>query len=214
MPVVWSRVVDHEMLGLSWSTRPFLGRRSFTSCTLPQSWGGCLWFGQVIQAPPRSAVVMDAAALQHQQPSLWPHPCQSWHQCWCRGRLPDVLCEFLGAGLVPRPVRLNEAQCVTCTIYYYYLLVYHYYILLLDLLLLITVCCYAVITSLLRIITSFIITYYYNFCYHTVITSLLHIITSFIITYHYIFCYYTVITSLLHIITYSFLPNTIGILPR
>ena len=178
------------------------GRRSFTFCTLPQSWGGCLWFGQVIQAPPRSAVVMDAAALQHQQPSLWPHPCQSWHQCWCRGRLPDVLCEFLGAGLVPRPVRLNEAQCVTCTIYYYYLLVYHYYILLLDLLLfIITVCYYTVIILLLRIITSLIITYYYNFCYHTVITSLLHIITSFIITYHYIFCYYTVITSLLHIIT-------------
>ena len=202
MPVAWSRVVDHEMLGLSWSTRHFLGRRSFTSCTLLQSWGGCLWFGPVIQAPSRSAVVMDAAALQHQQPSLWPHPCQSWHQCWCRGRLPDVLCEFLGAGLVPRPVRLNEAQCVTCTMYYYYLLVYHYYILLFDLLLfIITVCYYTVITLLLHIITSFMITYYYNFCYHTVITSLLHIITSFIITYHYIFCYYTVITSLLHIIT-------------
>ena len=30
------------------------------------------------------------------------------------------------------------------------------------------------------------------FCYYTVITSLLHIITSFIITYHYIFCYCTV----------------------
>ena len=202
MPVAWSRVVDHEMLGLSWSTRHFLGRRSFTSCTLLQSWGGCLWFGPVIQAPSRSAVVMDAAALQHQQPSLWPHPCQSWHQCWCRGRLPDVLCEFLGAGLVPKPVKLNEAQCVNCTIYYYYLLVYHYYILLFDLLLfIITVCYYTVITLLLHIITSFMITYYYNFCYHTVITSLLHIITSFIITYHYIFCYYTVITSLLHIIT-------------
>ena len=92
--------------------------------------------------------------MQHQQPSLWPHPRKSWHQCWCRGRLPDVLCEFLGSGLVLRPVRLNEAQCVTCTLYYYYLLVYHYYILLLDLLLLIiTVCYYTVITLLLRITT-------------------------------------------------------------
>ena len=26
----------------------------------------------------------------------------------------DVLREFLGAGLVPRPVKWNEAQCVTC----------------------------------------------------------------------------------------------------
>ena len=137
----------------------------------------------------------------YQSHTARPHPRQSRHQRRCRGRLPDVLCEFLGAGLVQRPVRLNEAQRVTCILYYYYLLVHHYYILLLDLLLLIiTICYYTVITLLLHIITCC-----YNFCYYTVITSLFHIITSFIITCSYIFCYYTVITSLLCIITYSLL---------
>ena len=59
-------------------------------------------------------------------------------------------------------------------------------------------------TSLLRIIASFIITYYYIFllldCYDAVLSR---IITSFFIPYYYIFCYYTVITSLLRIITKS-----------
>ena len=82
------------------------------------------------------------------------------------------------SGPGPATSEVNEGQCVTCIIYYYYLLVHHYYILLLELLLLIiTVCYYTVITLLLHIITSFIITYYYNFCYYTVITSLLRIIT-------------------------------------
>ena len=43
-------------------------------------------------------------------------------ECWCLGLLPHVLCEFLGVGLVPRPVKLNEAECVNCIIYYYHLL--------------------------------------------------------------------------------------------
>ena len=103
------------------------------------------------------------------------------------GRLLNVLCKFLGAGLVSRPVKLNEAQRVTCIVYYYYLLMHYYYILLLVLLLL--------------IITVFVITlllqHYYVLLHH----SLLHIITVFVITlllHHY---YVLLHLSLLHIIT-------------
>ena len=62
---------------------------------------------------------------------------------------------------------------------------------------------------LLHIITSFIITYYYSFCYNTVITLLLHIITSFIITlllhFQLLHCYYTIVTYYyILIITYYY----------
>ena len=71
---------------------------------------------------------------------------------WCNQRL------------VPRPVKLNEAECVICIIYHFCIIITFYYL-----------TCYTnyycfVITSLLRIITSFIIMYYCNF----VITLLLH----------------------------------------
>ena len=40
------------------------------------------------------------------------------------GAAPCTLREFLGAGLVPRPVKLNEAQCVTCIVYHYYYILF------------------------------------------------------------------------------------------
>ena len=73
--------------------------------------------------------------------------------------LLHVPCEFLGAGLVQRPVKLNEAECVTCIIYYYHLLINYYNILLLDLLLL--------------IITVLLLHYYYASLH----SSILRIIT-------------------------------------
>ena len=148
--------------------------------------------------------------MPQQRPSLWPRPRQSWHHCWCRGLLPHVLREFLGAGLVNRPVKLNEAQCVTCIVYYYYLLytitTYYYltcyYLLLLFFLL---CCCYIIImhyhiNRFYVVLLSLLL-----YCYYIIITY-----SSYYIIHYYVlwlFCYYTVITILLlRIITYSLLP--------
>ena len=57
----WSRVMDHQVwLIAEIDSIPFLGRRLFSSCPLPLSWG-CLWFGLAIQTPSLSAIAMDAA---------------------------------------------------------------------------------------------------------------------------------------------------------
>ena len=56
--------------------------------------------------------------LQQLCPLLWPCPRPGWHQSWSWQWLLHVLWEFLGAGLVPLPVKLNEAKCVTCFICY------------------------------------------------------------------------------------------------
>ena len=69
----------------------------FMSCQLPQ--GGCLWFWPVIWAPSSSAIATDASTalttMTTPSPKLTP----------VLGRLTNVLCEFLGAGLVQQPVK-------------------------------------------------------------------------------------------------------------
>ena len=75
----------------------------------------------------------------HQHPSLQPRPLQRWFKQRGWRRLPDVLREFLGAGLVPRPLK-----CMKCSVWLLLHIIGHYYI-------------------LYCIITFTIITYYYVF---------------------------------------------------
>ena len=111
--------------------------------------------------------------------------------------LPNVLREFLGAGLVPRPLKCNEVQRMIVFTYYFTLLhiilyyyIHHYYILLRSLLIhdyytLLHQLLLRIFTALLlRIITSLLRHYY------VIITSLLH--------HYYIIITFTNITSLLH----------------
>ena len=206
MPFAVKQSCGSPSVAWSWFTRPFLGRRLFTSCPLPHPGEAACDSGWWYWHHP----VQLSRWMQQRGPSLWPCPRQSWHLCWGRGRLFHVLCEFLGAGWVLRPITLNEAQCVTFIVYHYYVLLH----IIASVWIVITCyyhfCYYTVITLLSRIITSVIInvnTYYYRFRYYTVLTLLLH--------YYYIFCYYTVITLLLSIITGSLLPViTISLLPN
>ena len=112
-------VPESETCLLNWSTTALeKGTRSDNNPEFPYIWCFLLqWLGPMILAPSHSSQWM-----QQWLPSLWPCPCQSWQQCWCRGQLPHVLSGFLGARLVQRPVKLNKAPCVTCIAYYYYLL--------------------------------------------------------------------------------------------
>ena len=55
--------------------------------------------------------------------SLRPRPCKCWHQRRGWGRLPHVLCHFLGAGLVLRSVRLKWSGDI---ITHYYALLHIY----------------------------------------------------------------------------------------
>ena len=58
--------------------------------------------------------------LSQRRPSLQPRPRQRWFKPRGWRRLPDVLCEFLGAGLVPRPVKCNKVfDCRTFVITHY-----------------------------------------------------------------------------------------------
>ena len=111
--------------------------------------------------------------------------------------LPNVLREFLGAGLVQRPLKCNEVQRMIIITYYFTLLhiilyyyIHHYYILLRSLLIhdyytLLHQLLLRIITALLlHIITSLLHHYY------IIITSLLH--------HYYVPYYYIIITSLLH----------------
>ena len=157
--------------------------------------GTCLWLWPVIRAP-SLAIVMDAATAPIARTTPSPKLTPDCHQCWCLELLPRVLYEFLGEGLVPRHVKFNEAECVTCIINQYYLLINYYYISLLDLLLL--------------IITVFAITLSLHSYYALLHHSLLRIITFFVITlllHHYcillhqlllLIITFSVITLLLH----------------
>ena len=80
----------------------------------------------------------------------------------------------MGNGLVPRPVKLNEVQCVICFVPLLRIIITsllrHYYVLLLYY--------YVIITILLRIITSLLHYYCVLLChYYVIITILLRIIT-------------------------------------
>ena len=142
----WSRVVDHKV----WLKANLQDPSCKEGCLrLPNylreaACGSGLWY--------EHHPVQQSRWMYQRSPLLWPPPRQSWHQCWCRGLLPDVFYEFLGAGLVPRPVKLNVAQRVTCIVCYYYLSMYYYYILLRNLLLL--------------VITVLLLHYYYNIIKH------------------------------------------------
>ena len=146
--------------------------------------------------------------LQQRCALLQPRPRQGWLQTWGRGRVPHVLCEFLGAGLVPRPVKLNEVHWDD-----YCVLLCHYYIFTLLLLRIIPVDYYVLLHYYYLITTYYcntIITYYcnaiithYSYCRMSIVStrSLLRhyfvIITYYcnaIITYYYDF----IITTLLH----------------
>ena len=149
-----------------------------------------------VEAPSRSAIVMDAAPAPIAMIGLHPRRAKadtiavagdgcrmyfvnSWALCW-----------------------LNEAQSLTCIIYYCCLIVYHYYILLLDLFKITSYYCFVI--TLLCIIRSFIITYYYNLQF--VITLLLH---HYYILHHFYYlllhhdflllhCYYIITYLLRH----------------
>ena len=84
---------------------------------LPPSWGGCLWFGLKMRGPSRSAI----AVATH--PSLQPWPRQHWFKQRGWRRLPYVLREFLGAGMVPLPPEVKwsvACDCQTFVITHYY----------------------------------------------------------------------------------------------
>ena len=149
--------------------------------------GCCLWFWPVIWAS-RSTIIMDAAtapiAMTTPSPTLTPvlvpgtaALCPLWILGpWAGPTTCEVkwswVCDLYHILLLPINESLLDIIPWPVIIYYYCF-------------------CYALLHYSLLL----------QFCYHTVITSLLHIITSFIVTYYYIFCYCTVITSLLHIIT-------------
>ena len=77
--------------------------------------------------------------LSQRSPSLQPWPCKGRHQRWGWGWLSHVLCQFLGAGLVPRSLREDwsepkERYCefLVIIITYYYILKQNYYYVLLH----------------------------------------------------------------------------------
>ena len=157
MPVAVKQSCGSPSLARSWSTRPFLGRRLFTSCPfnapLPQSWGGCLWFWLMMQAPSHSAIAMDAATgpITMTTPSPKPTP--------LLGQGTAVPCTLWILGRWVGPATSEVEWSSVCDVY---------------------------CISLLRIITYYcqrliVITCYFHFCYYTVITLLLCIITSLII---------------------------------
>ena len=69
-----------------------------------------------------SVIAVDAATgpIAMTKPSPSPHLAGSWG----RGQLLHVLGEFLGSELVSRPVKLNDAQCLTCIVCHYYVLLH------------------------------------------------------------------------------------------
>ena len=79
-------------------------------------------------------------------PSLRPRPCKCWHQRRGWGRLSHVLCQFLGAGLVPRSVILEWSDNDKSIIMYYYIIIAS----LLHIIKSIITCYYIIVTSLLR----------------------------------------------------------------
>ena len=112
--------------------------------------------------------------------------------------------KFLGAGLVPRPVKLNESQfcdlyCMSLLRIITYYCLNRYYLLLPFLLL----HCYYII------ITYHYITHYYVLLLFLLLHCYYIIIRYYYVSYYYVllhFYYYTVIMSLLCIITRSLLP--------
>ena len=127
-------------------------------------------------------------------PSLRPWPCKCWHQRRGWGRLSHVLCQFLGAGLVPRSVILEWSDNDKSIIMYYYIIIAS----LLHIIKSIITCYYIIVTSLLRHYYA-IIAYYYIHYY------LLLQIHYYVLLHHYYVIitsllrhYYVIITSLLH----------------
>ena len=96
--------------------------------------------------------------MPQRRPSPWPRPRQSWHHCWCRGRLPDTAPCTSGILGALAPLGWSREP---------FIITYDY-----------SFCYYTVFTLLLRIITYLL---------KPIITkSLLHIITSLLHHYNYI----------------------------
>ena len=199
----WVRVMDHKVL-LEIDLRD------------PSRKGSCVRFAHHLH--PRETAggsgrrygdhpVPVSRRLSQRSPSLQPWPCKGRHQRWGWGWLSHVLCQFLGAGLVPRSLKEHWRaeryyEFLVTIITYYYILIHSYYYLLLQ------IHYYIIITSLLH--------HYYNcsllllrvitYPFLPVITwihywPLLHHYYVLLQTHYYSLLmvhYYIIITSLLH----------------
>ena len=178
----WVRVMDHKV-------------RLKTELRDPSRKGSCVRFAHHLH--PRETAggsgrrygdhpVPVSRRLSQRSTSLQPWPGKGRHQWWGWGRLSHVLCQFLGAGLVPRSLkehwraeRYHEFWVTIIT--YYYILIHSYYYLLLQ------IHYYIIITSLLHIITIAHCCYYVLLLVHFYLLLHWPIIDHYyiIITYYY-----------------------------
>ena len=73
-------------------------------CPKPPSSGGCLWFGHEIRGPSSSTIAMAVATEPIATTTTLPALIQAEEL----ETAAYILCGFLGAGLVLRPLKCNE----------------------------------------------------------------------------------------------------------